>query len=64
MMRLVALLCLWLVLLRPALAVHAQVVDAATGSGIPDATVVVTGQALHTDATGLVQLQAEGGTIF
>jgi hypothetical protein len=64
MMRWAALLCLWLALLRPALAVQAQVVDAVTGSAIPGATVVVAGQMLQTDTGGLVQLQAAGGTIF
>lgn len=41
-----------------------QVVDAATGVAIPDATVVANGQALHRNEAGGYDIEADSGTLF
>jgi hypothetical protein len=58
------IICLWFAPAGPATASQAQVTDAATGTGIPGATIVIGNQLITTGATGNFQFQAATGVLF
>lgn len=58
------LFCLFLAPAHPAVAFQAQVVDAATGTGIPGATLVLGKQEVAADGAGRFQHQAASGILF